>query len=84
MPANDGTTTVWYSLLIPENASIRFEHRRLSYDHAGAAAAMRAAGLPEGYARALETGLWPSLDVLPERENASAGRRVEPNIHRAP
>eukprot|EP01035_Chromulina_nebulosa_P047770 gene47769-biopygen33264 len=26
---------------------------------------MRSAGLPESYRKALATGLWPSLDVLP-------------------
>ena len=29
---------------------------------------MRERGLPAGYADALETGLWPSCDVLPLRE----------------
>ena len=38
---------------------------RLAYDHAAAAADMRAAGLTQGYDRALETGWWPSEDVLP-------------------
>ena len=38
---------------------------------------MRAAGLPAGYADALETGLWPSLDVLPPAERAAAGRPIE-------
>jgi hypothetical protein len=71
MPANDGDTAVWYSLIVPKGKSLRFEHRRLRYDHAGAAAAMRAAGLSEGYARALETGLWPSTDVLPGPERAA-------------
>jgi hypothetical protein len=78
MPANDGTPAVWYSLLIPAGDAIRFEHRRLWYDQAGAAAAMRAAALPEAYARALETGLWPSLDVLPEAERAATGRPLAP------
>lgn len=32
---------------------------------------MRAESLPEGYARALETGLWPSLVVLPPAERAA-------------
>jgi hypothetical protein len=78
MPANDGTPEVWYALLTPHGRGIRFEHRRLGYDQAGAAAAMRSAGLPEGYARALETGLWPSLDVLPGKERAATGRPLAP------
>jgi hypothetical protein len=35
---------------------------------------MRSAGLPAGYADALETGLWPSVDVLPPEERAHGGR----------
>ena len=38
---------------------------RLDYDHAGAAAAMRRAGLTQGYDRTLSSGTWPSEDVLP-------------------
>jgi len=34
-------------------------------------ALVRAAGLPEGYAAALETGLWPSVDVLSAAERAA-------------
>jgi hypothetical protein len=70
MPAHDGTARVWFSLLTPRPGGIRIEHRALAYDHAAAARAMRAAGLAEGYAAALETGLWPSEDVLPPDERA--------------
>lgn len=49
------------------------EHRALHYDAAGASAAMRTAGLHYGYAAALESGLWPSLDVLPAAERAATG-----------
>ncbi|ESR24640.1 radical SAM protein [Lutibaculum baratangense] len=78
LPAHDGTTRSWYSLLTPEGDGIRIEHRALEYDHASAARAMRDAGLPEGYAAALETGIWPSCDVLPAREIAQAGRPLVP------
>jgi hypothetical protein len=76
MPGNDGDTAVWYSVVLPRGESLGFEHRRLVYDYSAAAAAMREAGLSEGYARALETGLWASLDSLPARERAAAGRTV--------
>ena len=54
MPANDGTPRVWYSVLSPSHTprSISVEHVWLSYDHQGAAIAMRRANLPEGYAGA--------------------------------
>ncbi|HZD26120.1 MAG TPA: metallophosphoesterase family protein, partial [Alphaproteobacteria bacterium] len=78
MPANDGTPRVWYSLLEADaDGGIRIRHRALAYDHAGAAAAMRAQALPEGYAAALVSGLWPSLDILPAAERAATGRPLD-------
>src|SRR4051794_29219016 len=38
-----------------------------------AATKMRVAGLPEDYADALASGLWPSCDVLPSREVKAQG-----------
>jgi len=78
MPANDGTQRTWFSLLIPTGGGLRVEHRALAYDHRTAAEKMRAAGLPAGYADALETGMWPSVDVLPAAEIAAAGKPIEP------
>lgn len=78
MPAHDGTPRVWFSVLTPEPDGLRVDIRPLTYDHAGAAAGMRAARLPEGYAAALETGLWPSEDVLPPAEKASRGVPLQP------
>lgn len=74
MPANDGTPRAWFSLLTPVPQGLLIEHRSLRYDHAAAAVKMRQAGLPEGYAAALETGFWPSCDILPEFEAAQRGR----------
>lgn len=77
MPANDGTPRAWYSLMVPEaGGRIRFEHHALDYDHYAARKKMLAAGLPGGYAEALITGLWPSLDVLPAAEKARAGQPI--------
>ena len=78
MPANDGTPRAWFMLLTPSASGLTLEILPLDYDHAAAAAAMRAAGLPEGYAAGLETGLWPSCDVLPSVELAARGQRLEP------
>jgi predicted phosphodiesterase len=74
LPANDGTPRGWYSVLESAGDGVRLRHLSFRYDHDTAAAKMRAAGLPEGYAACLETGLWPLLDVLPEAEQASTGR----------
>ena len=80
MPANDGTPRTWFSLLTPTDSGVRIEHVALEYDHDSAARKMYAAGLPAGYADALETGRWPSLDVLPPEERAAAGQAIEPGI----
>ena len=75
MPANDGTPRVWYSVITPGETrrSISIEHASLDYDHHGAVASMRRAGLPEGYTSALLSGLWPSCEVLPAEEARSTG-----------
>lgn len=78
MPADDGTARAWFSVLTPTAEGLLIEHRALPYDHPRAAAKMRARGLPEGYAKGLETGLWPSRDVLPAAERARAGRPLSP------
>ena len=79
-PANDGTPRVWFSVLRPnaEARSIEIEHATLSYDHAAAAAKMRAAGLPADYATALGAGVWPNCDVLPPSELKASGRQLVP------
>ena len=78
LPANDGTPRVWYSVLRAEAGGLAVEHRVLTYDHRRAAAKMRERGLPEGYADALESGLWPSLDVLPPAERRMGGAALAP------
>ncbi len=78
MPGNDGTTDVWYGLLQPKGGALQLTTHRLRYDHMAAAAAMRRVGYANGYARALVTGVWPSLDVFPAAERAATGRRLRP------
>lgn len=78
MPANDGTPRVWYSILTPGTDGTRIAMCSLDYDHATAAAKMRDRGLPEGYAQALESGLWPNTDILPEAETAATGTPLLP------
>jgi len=48
----DGDPRAMYALL--DAAAGRLAFHRVAYDHAGAAAAVRAAGLPEGFAQRLE------------------------------
>jgi hypothetical protein len=77
LPANDGTPRGWYSVLTGDQSGIFITHRALEYDYQSAATKMRLAHLPEEYANALETGFWPSLDILPEKEIRHRGTRLE-------
>jgi hypothetical protein len=79
MPANDGTPRVWYSLFMPDGDDIEIRLMSLRYDAGAAARKMRGRGLPPGYADALETGLWPSCDVLPAAELACRGDAIAPD-----
>ena len=79
MPANDGTSRVWYSLFVPNGDDIEIRLMSLQYDAGATARKMRERGLPAGYAEALETGLWPSCDVLPAAELAGRGDALAPD-----
>ncbi len=75
MPANDGTPRVWYALItVKETGTVDVTFHGLDYDYQGAAATMKAKGLVNGYADCLKSGLWPSLDVLPQAEQALTGQ----------
>lgn len=76
MPANDGSRDGWYLLLEADGSALRATWKRLAYDWRQSQRAMTEAGLDNGYARALRTGLWPSMDVLPATERAQCGKRL--------
>ncbi len=76
MPANDATRRAWFSLISPHGSGIEIAQHAISYDAATTAQKTRAAGLPEEYARALETGLWPNTDHLPAAETANSGKEL--------
>ncbi|MEL6644026.1 MAG: metallophosphoesterase family protein [Pseudomonadota bacterium] len=61
MPPHDGAPDT--RVVVLGEAGLVVE--RLSYDWRAAQAAMEAAGLPQGYHAALESGWWPSEEVLP-------------------
>lgn len=77
MPANDGTADVWFSVLDVAEDKLQFTHHRLSYDAHTAQQTMLKNGLTQGYHEALITGLWPSMDVLPEVEKNMRGVRLK-------
>ncbi|MFO7813501.1 MAG: metallophosphoesterase family protein [Pelovirga sp.] len=79
LPANDGTTDGWYLLLCPEQEVVACRWQRLTYPAARTAEAMRSRGFVGGYTDALCTGLWPSMDVLPEAQRQLRGKAIKMN-----
>lgn len=79
MPANDGTPDGWYMLIMPDPAAGKLNVRwhRLSYQVVEAQGAMDNAGLKTPYRESLASGLWPSMDVLPEAERNACGQQLQ-------
>lgn len=77
LPANDGTRRAWFSVLTPQADGLRIEHHALDYDHRTARTKMIEAGLCAGYADTLRSGVWPSLDVLPQPERRRTGAPLD-------
>lgn len=77
MPANDGTARGWFSVVEPHGSGLRLHHCALHYDSKSAAGAMRGAGLPEAYAAALENGLWPDCDAMPQTDRVRRGIHLD-------
>ncbi len=73
IPANDGTARVWYAILEEKHGRIDVQIRALTYDPSPSIKAMNERGLASGYRDSLSTGLWPSMDVLPETETRQTG-----------
>ena len=73
MPANDGGSHGWYMLIDAEDSALNVSWHRLDYDHESSRQSTIAAGMPE-YGQALASGIWPSMDILPETERQQAGQ----------
>lgn len=76
MPANDGTTRVWYMLLEEKNGEVRFSHHSFTYDNKTAADLMEGNNLPREYAHTLRTGLWDNCEILPKAETELQGIKI--------
>lgn len=63
MPPHDGSPDSEF-LRLSETGEARLE--KLEYDVAGAVADMQRAGLTQGYHLSLQSGIWPSEDILPQ------------------
>ena len=77
LPANDGTLRAWFSVLTPRDDGLQIEHHTLDYDHETAREKMIKAGLCAGYADTLQSGVWPSLDILPPTERQQTGTPLD-------
>lgn len=73
MPANDGTTRVWYMLLHPSEGALRFTHESFIFDYEETFARMLEEELPIAYAKTLTSGLWDNCDILPSIETKEQG-----------
>ncbi|WP_271273493.1 metallophosphoesterase family protein [Aliamphritea hakodatensis] len=75
MPANDGQPDTWYMLITPEaDGRITASWHALQYDVQDSISKMHQAGLNTPYADALNTGYWPSTDILPPAEQSATGQ----------
>ncbi len=77
LPANDGTPDGWYLVLRPAGERLVCRWQRLRYPVEQTVRKMQSAGMVNGYAGTLHTGLWPSMDVLPGAERSLQGRPIE-------
>lgn len=73
MPANDGTTRVWYMILEIQQDKLNYTHRSFEYDHTTAQQLMFKNHLPEAYADTLTSGIWDNMEILPELEKMGQG-----------
>ncbi|WP_137391766.1 metallophosphoesterase family protein [Rhodoligotrophos defluvii] len=78
LPPNDGTPRLWMSLIRASRSGLSFEHLPLAYDYRRAASRLRRLCGDEDFARSLETGLWPSLEEVPQGERRRRGKPFEP------
>jgi predicted phosphodiesterase len=76
MPANDGTPHTWYSIISPQEDRVKIETKKLTYQHHDTFQIMQKNNLHNGYADCLLNGLWPSTDILPEKEKYDTGRQL--------
>jgi len=77
LPANDGTANGWYLVIDHVDNRIKCEWHRLSYPSEQTRQTMLDAGLVNGYADTLISGLWPSEDILPVEEKKNRGKALE-------
>lgn len=76
MPANDGGSHGWYMLIDCLDQGVEISWHRLDYDYIASRQSTIAVGMTE-YGKALGTGLWPAIDILPETESRQTGQALD-------
>lgn len=76
MPANDGTTRVWY-MILDDQAGVSYHHESFEYANEEAADLIKANRLPLSYAKTLTNGVWDNTDILPEYESRYQGIPID-------
>lgn len=73
MPANDGSTEVWYAILDDASGELTYEHHTFAYNYRLTNSLMQNGLLPEEYARTIITGIWDNTEILPPVESGMQG-----------
>ena len=76
MPANDGSTDVWYAELRLNHGRITVSHCSFSYDHITANQLMTNNQLPSAYSKTLLNGIWDNCEILPTQETLAQGKAI--------
>ena len=76
MPANNNSPDGWYMVISPQGKKLEASWHRLEYNYPITQEMMSENGLANSYMAALASGLWPSLDVLPDAEKRQTGQQI--------
>jgi len=76
MPANDGTSSVWYLIIEEKNKQLKIQHLNFNYDYQSTYHLMIKNGLPKEYANTLKTGIWDNCEILPSKETSEQGKKI--------
>jgi predicted phosphodiesterase len=77
MPANDGSTNVWYCILDDANGKFSYQILPLQYEFEKAADLFDNTPLPQTYKQTLLTGIWDNCEILPPTEAKQQGKSLE-------
>jgi len=76
MPANDGSSKVWFATINQVQNNLDFKFHQLEYDHVTTRHRMIKNNLPLPYADTLATGFWDNCEILPDEESNQQGQKI--------